>query len=414
MSTTPATPLQQRPWRIFASGPFRSLWAAQLLSLLGESFTYVAMPWLVLQITHSGLAVGSVLALEAVPRAAFMLVGGAVADRLSPRLTMLGSAVVRAAVLGGLAALILAQRVQLWEVYAAAVAVGAVSAFFMPARFAVVPSVVADHHLEAGNALLTLNQQGSMVLGPAVAGVLIATTSTGLAFAGDAVAFALAALLLLALSTAPRLGAQDQPASPPGSLLRTMADGLAYVWNDVGLRAVIALIAVIDFCYAGAMQVGLPVLAQERFSQGAAAFGSVVAAFGAGATIGVIGSGLARVPPRMGRLAIGVVTWLGAGLGLLGLAPNLSLAVVVAAVSGLATGAGNTFGLTWLHRRTDDAMRGRVAALVFLASVGLAPLSLALAGLLAAHHVGLIFGAGAAMILVAALGAALSKTVRSL
>jgi hypothetical protein len=80
----------------------------------------------------------------------------------------------------------------------------------------------------------------------------------------------------------------------------------------------------------------------------------------------------------------------------------------------LATGAANTFGLTWLQRRTVDAMIGRVMALVMLASFGLAPVALALAGLLAIHHVGLIFGVGAAMILAAAVGGALSRTVRSL
>ena len=408
------TPLPGRPWRILASGPFRSLWAAHLLTLLGESFSYVAMPWLVLQLTGSGLAVGTVLALQAVPRTALMIVGGAIADRVSPRLAMLGSAAVRALVMGLLAVLILTHAVQLWEVYVAALAVGTVSAFFLPARYAVLPGVVPDHQLEAGNALLNLNQQGSFVVGPAVAGVLIATTSTGAAFAADAAAFALATALLLLVAVKPRPDADQAPGDGSRSLLREIVDGLAYTWNDVGLRSVIALIAVVDFWYAGAMEVGLPVLTQQRFGQGAAAFGSMVAAFGAGSTIGVIVSGLTRVPPRMGPLVIGVVSWLGVGLGLLGLAPNLVVAVSVAAATGVATGAANTFGLTWLQRRTVDAMLGRVMALVMLASFGLAPVALGLAGLLAIHHVGLIFGVGAAMILAAAVGGALSRTVRSL
>ncbi len=95
------------------------------------------MPWLVLQIIGSALAVGTVLALQAVPRAVLMIVGGAVADRVSPRPAMVGSAATRAVAIGALAALILTRQVQLWEVYVAALAVGVVSAFFLPARFAV-------------------------------------------------------------------------------------------------------------------------------------------------------------------------------------------------------------------------------------------------------------------------------------
>ena len=89
-----------RPWRLLASAPFRRLWGAHLLTLLGETCSMVALPWLVLQLTGSGLALGAVLALQAVPRAVLMLVGGAVADRVSPRVAMLGSAGVRAVLIG--------------------------------------------------------------------------------------------------------------------------------------------------------------------------------------------------------------------------------------------------------------------------------------------------------------------------
>jgi Transmembrane secretion effector len=128
----------------------------------------------------------------------------------------------------------------------------------LPARFAVLPGVVPDHHPEAGNALLNLNQQGSFVVGPALAGVLIATTSTGAAFATDAAAFALATALLLLIAVKPRPADDQGPGDGSRGLLREIVDGLAYTWNDVGLRSVIVLIAVVDFWFAGAMEVGLP------------------------------------------------------------------------------------------------------------------------------------------------------------
>jgi MFS family permease len=400
-----------RPWHVLAGGPFRALWAAHLLTLLGDAFSIVALPWLVLQMTGSGVALGTVLALEAVPRAVLMLVGGAVTDRVSPRLAMLGSAAVRAVLIGLLAALVLTRTAQLWEVYATALLVGAISAFFLPARFAVLPGVVADHHLEAGNALLNLNQNASLFLGPALAGLLVAASGPGPAFAVDAAAFAMASLLLLTVRARQTAG-EPAPAKAAG-LLADIREGLRYAWNDAALRAVLLLVAAVNFASTAAMSVGLPVLAHQRYAQGAAALGSLLAAWGLGSSVGVVGAGLRRMPTRFGPLVVGTVAWSGVCVGLVGLSPSLPLALVATAVGGLADGTINTYGFVWLQRRTDEAVRGRVMSLVMMAAVGLAPVSLALAGLIAGQPT-LLFTVAAAIMVASAAGAGLSRTVRSL
>src|SRR5712691_13093748 len=108
----PAAPsVRPRPWTVFASGPFRKLWVATTLSLFGDFFSYIAMAWLVLQLTGSSLALGSVLVAQALPRAVLMVVGGALADRLSARLTMLASMGLRAVVVAPLALVVLTGRV---------------------------------------------------------------------------------------------------------------------------------------------------------------------------------------------------------------------------------------------------------------------------------------------------------------
>jgi len=410
VAATETAPARTRPWDVLAAGPFRALWTAHLLTLLGDGFSIVALPWLVLQMTGSGFALGTVLALEAIPRAALMLVGGAVADRVSPRVAMLGSAAVRAALIGLLAVLVLAHAVQLWEVYAIALLVGAVSAFFLPARFAVLPSVVDDHHLEAGNALLNLNQMASMFVGPALAGLLVAATGPGPAFLVDAAAFAAASLLLLAV---PASRPAPRTASQVGGLFVEIREGLRYAWSDVGLRATLILVTTINFAYTASMTVGLPVIAHQRFAQGAAALGSLLAAWGLGSTVGVVAAGLRRMPMRFGRLVIVGLAWSGACVGLVGLAPTLTLALAATAVGGVADGAINTYGIAWLQRRTDEVVRGRVMSLVMMAAVGLAPVSLALGGLMAGQPT-LLFVSAAAVILTSAAGAALSRTVRSL
>src|SRR6267378_8345443 len=102
-----AVTVRPHPWTVFSSGSFRKLWVANTLSLFGDFFSYIAMAWLVLQLTGSSLALGTVLVVQALPRAVLMVVGGALADRLSSRLTMLGSMGVRAVVVAPLAVLVL-------------------------------------------------------------------------------------------------------------------------------------------------------------------------------------------------------------------------------------------------------------------------------------------------------------------
>jgi MFS family permease len=159
--------------------------------MFGDFFSYIALTWLVLQLTRSSLALGTVLVVQALPRALLMAVGGALADRLSPRLTMLGSMGLRAVFVAPLAVLVLTGRVQMWEVYSIAVVFGIVDAFFMPARSSILPKVVADHELEPGNAVLNVTAQTSVILGPVLGGVIVAVFGIGWAFAGDAACFAL-------------------------------------------------------------------------------------------------------------------------------------------------------------------------------------------------------------------------------
>src|SRR5438093_588098 len=161
-----ASVARRRPWSVFSSGPFRKLWLATMLSLVGDFFSYVAMAWLVLQLTGSSFALGTVLVIQALPRAVLMVVGGALADRLSPRLTMLGSMGLRALAVGPLALLVLTGHVQLWQVYVIAAVFGVVDAFFMPARMSILPAVVPDRELEPGNALLNLTSQAALLVGP--------------------------------------------------------------------------------------------------------------------------------------------------------------------------------------------------------------------------------------------------------
>ncbi len=188
---------------------FRLLWIGESISLLGDQFYMIALPWLVLQLTGSALALGAVLALASIPRALFMIIGGALVDRFSPRSVMFASNLVRMVLVGVLALVVLAGGIQLWMLYVLALAFGTADAFFFPASSAILPALLESDQLEMGNTLMQGMAMLSMFVGPVIAGVVIAALSgsqtadavpgvegIGIAFALDALSF-LASLFAL-------------------------------------------------------------------------------------------------------------------------------------------------------------------------------------------------------------------------
>jgi MFS family permease len=398
---------QPARWQVLRSRSFLVLLGAQAVSLLGDFFNYIAVAWLVLELTGSNLAVGGVLAAASVPRAVLMLVGGAVSDRFSPRTSMLVGGLTRALVMGTLAALALTHTVQLWQLFVGSFLIGIIAAFFLPASTSMLPRIVPSEQLEAGNAFMTLSRFGATVLGPAVGGVLVAVLGAGAALAADAVGYALAGLLVTLLPSAPRTtNASSENA------FQAIWDGIVHVSNDVPLRTVLAVIAVVNFLGLPGVQVGLPALAYERFALGAAALGAGFTAFGLGAVAGALGAS-ALPAPRLSWLMVGTAVLFGASLAIVGLAPSLPLLLLALAVMGVVAGASNPYLISWLQRRTDTSMQGRVMSLVMLASVGLEPLGLALGGVVAERNLQLLFWGAGALIVLVGLAATLSRSVRA-
>ena len=393
---------------VLGSRPYQLLWGAQFASLVAGFFNYVAVAWLALQLTGSSLAVGSVLAAASIPMAVLMLVGGAASDRFSARTTMLGSGLLRGVVVAVLAALTLTGSLQFWHLLVAAVVVGATTAFFVPAGQAMLPRVVSADQLQAGNALLNLSRTAAMVLGSAAAGVLVAAVGAGAALAVDAAASVLAAALVVSLPG----GGTSAEARQGSSTLGDIREGLLYAWRDVPLRVMLIVVGVLNLGALGAIEVGLPTLAFQRFSEGATALGATFAAWGIGSTVGSIVAGTRPTPARFGLSVIAMVALIGAGIAAAGLAPSLPILIAVMVVLGLVEGAGTTYLLSWLQRRTDPSMQGRVMAIAMLASVGLEPVALAVAGAIAAQDLGLLFWGSAIAIELTAVGAALSRSVR--
>lgn len=404
---------------ILANRNFRLLWIGEGISLLGDQLYLVALPWLVLQLTGNAFAMGTVLALAAIPRALFMLLGGALTDRLSPRLLMLGSNAVRFLLVATLAAVTIGGIVQLWMLYSFALLFGLADAFFFPAQAAIVPRLIGNERLQTGNAIVQGTAQLSMFVGPALAGVLIAVLDGGGATGGVpdrlgiGTAFALDAASFVASVTAlslMRVGAKKPPAvgdAGARGVMSLIAEGLASVWHDRVLRYYFLLIGAANFLITGPFSVGIPVLADTRYSGGAAAFGVVLSAYGAGSLTGILLAGASRRPPArfFPALLLGLTALMGVCLAVLGALPAITPAAIVAAVMGSAQGYVVIQFVTWLQMRTPAAMLGRTMSLLMFAVVGLVPVSSTIAGaLIQVSATAVLVGAGALMVLVVAIG----------
>src|ERR1051326_6139690 len=187
MSTLHAAP--PRPRTVFANAHFRNLWLGGAVSAFGDQFYLVALPWLVLQLTGSKLAVGTVLMCAAIPRAVLMLGGGAVSDRIAPRRIMLTTASTRTIFVGAVGVLVWLGVIHLWHLYLLAFAFGVADAFGLPAMQAVLPQLVDREQLPAANASFQAVYQTATILGPAPAGILIKALGTAPAFIIDAISF---------------------------------------------------------------------------------------------------------------------------------------------------------------------------------------------------------------------------------
>lgn len=391
---------------------FRLFWIGEAVSLIGDQFHMIALPWLVLRITGDAFAMGTVLAMAGIPRAIFMLVGGAVTDRFSAKTLMLGSNLLRMLLVGILAGLVIGGGVQLWMLYGLALIFGLVDAFFFPASATMVPRLTTADQLQTGNAIYQGTATASLFLGPVLAGVLIALfgqgtvnpqtgeaipelTGIGLAFAFDTLTFLVSAISLWLIRMPP--GQEEASTEQRQNVLAAIWDGLRVIWQDATLRTLFGISAAINFFVAGPFSIGIPVLADSRFPQGAAAFGLIMSAWGGGMLVGTILAGTLPKPGkgRLGWLLTGVVAILGVDMILLGWAPTVWVAVTVTSVAAVANGYANIVLVTWLQTRVPAQMLGRLMSFAMFMGVGLYPLSAAIAGAVVAWNPLVMFvGAG--------------------
>ena len=391
---------------VLRSHNFRLLWLGQGTSLLGDQFLLVAMPWLVLQLTGDPLALGAVLALAGLPRAIFMLLGGAVTDRFSPRRIMLASDLVRLGLMAGLTALVLSQAIQIWMLYAFSLLFGIAAGFFMPASNAIVPGLIGKDNLQAGNALTQGTSQLAQFLGPVLAGSVVAWAGRGLrllpgagsahsldgaalAFAFDALTFLVSVITLWMMSAPP-----CRPAAASEPVFASIWSGLRQFWQDKFIRFVLIMMACGGLFFAGTLMVGVPVMVSTRLGGSASAFGLIMSAYGGGSLLGIIGAGALPKPGVRGFkiLLTGLTLLFALGWAAMIGITSTALASLVMLLVGLGGGYQMITFFTAMQKRAPVHLLGRLMSLVLLFNIGLTPLSQALAGAVIKWSLAGLFG----------------------
>jgi len=387
----------RRSARSFAIPNFRRYFAGQLVSLSGTWLQTVAETWLVLQLTHSGVAVGVAAALQFAP----MLLGGAwgglIADRLPKRRLLLATQTAMTVPALALFALTASGSIELWMLYSLIFARGAMNAIDHPARQAFVVEMVGPEHLVNAVSLNGALINAARTIGPALAGVLIATVGVAACFAVNAVSFA---AMIVALRGMDRAALRPAPraAREPGQL----RGALRYVAATPELRIPLTLMALVG-TFTFNFQVLLPLLATFTFDGGAGVYAAFTTAMGAGAIAGAIANGArTRVPPA---LLVGAALVFGGLTVGLAATPDAALATGALVLVGAASVAFAASVNSFLQLAVAPAMRGRVMALYSIVFLGSTPIGAPLMGWLAGAA-----GPRAALALggIVAVGAALA------
>ena len=361
--------LRHRNYRLFISG--------QLISLIGTWMQSVAESWLVYRLTGSAVLLGVVGFANRIPVLLFSTVGGAVADRYNRQHIVIATQVASMCLAGTLAFLTLSGLVQVWHLMAIAAALGIVNAFDIPARQAFVVQLVAREDLQNAIALNSSMFNGARIVGPAVAGVLVATVGEGWCFFGNALSYVavLIGLFMIRGNAQPKF-------ERPASALAHMAEGFRFALGSRPVRALLLLMGLVSLM-GSPYAVLMPIIADQDFHAGARGLGILMGAAGVGAFIGALSLARRTTLRGYGRSIGYAAIGLGTSLIAFSQAGRLWLAVVLLVPVGFAMMLQMAATNTLIQSMVPDALRGRVMAIYSMMFMGMAPVGALLAGLLA-------------------------------
>ncbi|MBA3336554.1 MAG: MFS transporter [Chloroflexia bacterium] len=381
----PLTPLRPAPptsglrggLRAFRHRDYRLLWLGQIVSVTGTWMQSLAQSWLVVTtLGGSALALGAVNVAQFAPILVLGLVAGVIADRIPKRNVLLVTQTIAAILATTLALLVATGAVRLWHVYAIALCFGVVNAFDMPTRQAFVGEIVGKDDLMNAIALNSALFNAGRIVGPAIAGVLLAAYGPAICFGVNAVSYIAPLTALLLMKAAP------VARQTGGTGIARLREGLAYVR---GTPEVLMPMVLVGFVATFGMNFNIwaPLLAKQNFGGGATGFGLLMSAMGVGSLTGALGLAFTSRGPRRG-LMFGAALALGGAELLLGLAGAipwpLAVGMLFMACSGFAASTAMATANSTVQTIAPDALRGRVMSVYMTVFHGTIPFGALVAG----------------------------------
>lgn len=377
--------IEVRPHAAAATGPFSALrsrpfllfWSTIILSLTGVWVRITAQGWLVYDLTSDEFLLGLVSFFQAAPVLIASPIAGAILDRVNRRLVLLTVQIVVATTVFVLATLVASGQVQIWHVMVSAVIVGTASGFDWPARLSLVPALVDSHQLPSAVALNAAAFNTSRVIGPVVAGTLIASVGVAACFFFNAAMYLPFILVLATLAVDTGLPKTARRGSPAQGLL----EGYRYIWRTPTIRGLLS-VDVVPLMFGISYFTLAPAIARDVLGLTSAGLGMLLAANGIGHLLGtllVAGAGSRR---GRGRIVVGGVAVYAALIIVFARSSNPYLSGGLILCIGLVAALYGTLNDTLVQTIVDDTFRGRVLA-VYSMLWGLTPIGSLEAGFLA-------------------------------
>jgi MFS family permease len=362
--------LHFRNYRLFFSG--------QSISLIGTWMQRIALPWVVYRMTGSEVLLGVVGFAGQIPSFLLAPVAGVFIDRWSRYRVLIVTQIISMIQAGVLAWLSLAGVLEIWHIILLSVVLGCINAFDMPARHSFVIDMVEDKsHLGNAIALNSMMFNGARLIGPSVAGVVLATTGEGTCFLLNAISYLFVITSLLLMHVQVKADEKKE-----AQIIRDLKEGFKYIFGFPPIKNVILLLALVSLMGAS-YQVLMPVFAKEVLHGGSHVYGFLMGAAGAGALIGAFYLASRETVLKLGRLIPAAACLLSTGL----IALSFSRWFIVSEFLLFFTGMGmmmyTASSNTILQTITDDDKRGRVMSFYTMAIMGTAPFGSLLAGWMA-------------------------------
>lgn len=362
---------------IFKNRNFILLWVGQTISVIGDNLYYLALMWWVLEKTGSTAVMATVAICSAIPSVILGPIAGTYADRIYRKKLLISMDFGRAILIATPAVLLWLGALQVWHIFIIAVLLSTMSIFFNPTLSAFVPQIVKTENLTRANSLTQLSFSMSGILGPSLSGILVAFIGTPSVMLLDAVSFFVSgtAILLILVKKVEVITAEKR------KFLLELKEGFVYIKSVQFALNMVLLASVLNF-FAGPLSIYLPVVAKNVLHAGSQGFGFLASSVSVGGLLGSLCLGLLGNIRRKGLVILGGIFLGGWAIAFFGISTHLWVSMIILGLVGFFLSLTNVVLATLFQSMVPNQLQGRIFGTLNTMSMGLRPISMALAGVL--------------------------------